>query len=82
MKQHGVKKEDVIDEFRGQVVSAWKDVNEGLLDPTEVPKPILMRVLNLCRVMDVLYKDADCYTHSGESTKDQITALLLNPFPL
>lgn len=79
MKQHGVSKEDAIKELSLQVTNAWKDINEELLDPTEVPKPLLMRVLNLSRVIDVLYKDSDGYTHSGESTKKIIEALLLNP---
>ncbi|KAJ1441933.1 Terpenoid cyclases/protein prenyltransferase alpha-alpha toroid [Sesbania bispinosa] len=80
MKQHGVSKQDTINEFVRQVTSAWKDINEELLDPTEVPKPLLMRVLNLSRVMDALYKDADCYTNSKGLTKNLITTLLLNPW--
>ncbi|KAI4356603.1 hypothetical protein L6164_000614 [Bauhinia variegata] len=81
MKEHGVQKQDAIDELKKQVTKAWKDVNEEFLDPTHVPKPLLMVVLNLTRVMDVLYKDGDCYTHSHGSTKNYIKALLLNPVP-
>ena len=60
-------------------MSAWMDINEECLDPTDLPKPLLLRVLNLSRVMDVLYKDGDCYTHSKGSTKKDIVALLLDP---
>ncbi|KAI4356606.1 hypothetical protein L6164_000616 [Bauhinia variegata] len=81
MKEHGVQKQDAIDELKKQVTKVWKDVNEEFLDPTQVPKPLLMVVLNLTRVMDVLYKDGDCHTHSHGSTKNYIKALLLNPVP-
>ncbi|KAI4356604.1 hypothetical protein L6164_000615 [Bauhinia variegata] len=64
IKEHGVKRQDAIDELNKQVANAWKDVNEEFLDPTQVPKPLLMAVLNLTRVMEVLYRDGDCYTHS------------------
>ncbi|XP_027354358.1 (-)-germacrene D synthase-like [Abrus precatorius] len=82
MKQHSVTKQEANHEFYRQVTSAWKDINEECLDPTEVPKPLLMRVLNLSRVIDVLYKDGDCYTNSKGSTKDDVEALLLNPWPV
>ncbi|KAK7262668.1 hypothetical protein RJT34_30243 [Clitoria ternatea] len=82
MKQHGVTKHDAIDELYRQVVSSWEDINEECLDPTEVPKSLLSVVLNLSRVIDVLYKDGDCYTHSEGSSKNDIAALLLNQWPL
>ncbi|KAI4354667.1 hypothetical protein L6164_003514 [Bauhinia variegata] len=82
MKEHGVQKHEAIDELQKEVVKAWKDVNEEFLDPTQVPKPLLMPVLNLTRVMDVLYKNEDCYTYSQGSTKNYIKALLLNPVPV
>ncbi|XP_054793770.1 (-)-germacrene D synthase-like [Prosopis cineraria] len=81
-KQYGANKEEAIEVFERQVTSAWKDINEELLDLKDLARPLLMRILNLCRVMDVLYKDADCYTDSTKSTKDQITAMLLKPFHL
>ncbi|XP_061353567.1 (-)-germacrene D synthase-like isoform X3 [Gastrolobium bilobum] len=79
MKQHGVTIQDAIDELYRQVTSAWKDINEELLDPAEMPKPLLMVVLNLSRVIDVFYKEGDGYTHSKGSTKNQIADILLNP---
>ncbi|XP_061351012.1 (-)-germacrene D synthase-like [Gastrolobium bilobum] len=82
MKQHGVTKQDAIDELYRRVTSAWKDINEELLDPTEMPKPLLMVVLNLSRVIYVLYKEGDGYTHSKESTKKEIADILLKPLPV
>ncbi|KAK7257297.1 hypothetical protein RIF29_31168 [Crotalaria pallida] len=79
MKQYDVTKQDAIDEFQRQVINAWKDINEECLEPAQVSKPLLERVLNLTRSMDVMYKDGDGYTHSKGSTKKNIEALLLNP---
>ena len=54
MKQYGVSKQEVHDEFQKQIVNAWKDINKECIRPTEVPEPLLTRVVNLARVMDLL----------------------------
>ena len=82
MKLHGVSKQEVHEEFRKQVVNAWKDINKECIRPTEVPVPLLMRVLNLARVMDLLYKDEDAYTHLGEVMIEGVTSLLVDPVPI
>ncbi|XP_058730544.1 (-)-germacrene D synthase-like [Vicia villosa] len=82
MNEHGVSREDAINELSRKVTNAWKDINEELLHSTDVPKPILMRVLNLSRVADLFYKDEDCYTHSQGSLKKDIISILLNPCPI
>ncbi|KAL5736128.1 hypothetical protein ACOSQ2_030916 [Xanthoceras sorbifolium] len=84
MKQHaGVSEEEVIKIFRKEIFNAWKDINQEFLKPTAAaaPMPILTRILNLSRVMDVIYKDDDGYTNSYV-IKHYIDSLLLNPFPL
>ncbi|KAL5804323.1 hypothetical protein ACOSQ3_031123 [Xanthoceras sorbifolium] len=84
MKQHaGVSEEEVIKMFRKEIFNAWKDINQEFLKPTAAaaPMPILTRILNLSRVMDVMHKDDDGYTNS-HVTKHYIDSLLLNPFPL
>jgi hypothetical protein len=82
MTQHGATEEEAINEFRIQVRDAWKDINEECLYPTSVPMPILTRVLNLARVIDVLYKDEDCYTHAGTLLKAFVTSMLIDPVPV
>ncbi|XP_027355362.1 (-)-germacrene D synthase-like [Abrus precatorius] len=82
IRQHSVTRQDAVDELYRQVMNAWKDINEEGLEPAEVPKPLLKVVLNLSRVMHVLYNDGDCYTHSEGSTKKDIAALLLNSWPV
>ncbi|RVW79396.1 (-)-germacrene D synthase [Vitis vinifera] len=82
VKQFGVSKEEAYDEFKKQVENAWKDINEEFLQPTAVPVPLLTRVLNLSRVMDVLYKDEDEYTLVGPLMKDLVAGMLIDPVPM
>ncbi|KAK4539090.1 hypothetical protein RGQ29_031979 [Quercus rubra] len=82
MKQYGVSKQEVHDEFRKQIVNAWKDINKECLGPTEVQVPLLTRVVNLARVMDLLYKDEDAYTHLGGVMVEGITSMLVDPVPV
>ncbi|TKY66670.1 (-)-germacrene D synthase [Spatholobus suberectus] len=81
MKQHNTSRQDAIKELLKMVESAWKDINEACLNPTEVPMNFLLRVVNLARMMDVLYKDEDIYTNAGGIMKDYIKALLINKMP-
>ena len=67
MAQHGATEEEATNELSKQVKDAWKDINEECLNPTTVPMPFLTRILNLARVMDLVYKDEDGYTNAGTS---------------
>ncbi|XP_031284205.1 (-)-germacrene D synthase-like [Pistacia vera] len=82
MIQHGATEEEARNEFQKQVIDAWKDINEEYLRPTAVPMPLLDRILNLSRVIDVIYKDEDGYTHAHVMLKDSVASLLINPVPL
>ncbi|KAK6229605.1 hypothetical protein SCA6_018556 [Theobroma cacao] len=82
MEQYGVSAQEAYDEFNKHIESSWKDVNKEFLKPTEMPVPVLNRSLNLARVMDVLYREGDGYTHVGKAAKDGITSLLIDPVPL
>ncbi|RVW37312.1 (-)-germacrene D synthase [Vitis vinifera] len=82
MKQHGASEQETRDEFKKQVRDAWKDINQECLMPTAVPMTVLMRILNLARVMDVVYKHEDGYTHSGTFLKDLVTSLLIDSVPI
>ena len=79
MKQHGATEDEAVQEFRKQITDAWKDINEGFIHPTSVPMPVLMRILNLARVMDVVYKNEDGYTNGGAVLKDFVSSLLIDP---
>ena len=82
MKQHGVPEQVVHDELNKQVANAWKDINEECIRPTIVPMTLLMRVLNLARVIDVIYKDGDGYTHVGKEMKNNVASMLIDPVPI
>nr|QNV48472.1 cadinene synthase [Ficus carica] len=82
-KQYGVSEQEAYGELNKKVVDAWKDINEELLiNPTAMPRPVLIRVLNLSRVIDLLYKDGDGYTHVGKVTRDSIATLLIDSVPV
>ncbi|KAJ0045748.1 hypothetical protein Pint_04340 [Pistacia integerrima] len=70
MIQHGATEEEARNEFQKQVIDAWNDINEECLRPTAVPMPLLDRILNPSRVIDVIYKDEDGYTHAYVMLKD------------
>ncbi|MBA0786425.1 hypothetical protein Gotri_026738, partial [Gossypium trilobum] len=78
-KQYGVSAQEAYDEFYKRINNAWKDMNEAFLKPTVVPTSALNRILNLTKVIDLLYKDEDAYTRVGDSAKTSITALLIDP---
>ncbi|TYH46505.1 hypothetical protein ES332_D11G340700v1 [Gossypium tomentosum] len=86
MRDYGVSQQEACIELKKQVENAWKDINHELMfseTSKVVPMPVLMRSLNLTRVIDFLYKDGeDRYTHVGKNSKDGITFLLINPISL
>lgn len=81
MEQYGCSEEEACVELHKQVVDAWKDTNEACLHPIAVPMPILMRVVNFSRVMNLLYLDEDGYTNARSETKSLIKSLLVHPMP-
>ncbi|TYJ11432.1 hypothetical protein E1A91_A11G275800v1 [Gossypium mustelinum] len=82
MKQYGVSMQEAYDELNKQISDAWKDINEEFLKPTAAPTSALIRVLNLAKVIDLLYKGEDAYTQVGDSAKTSITALLIDSIPI
>lgn len=73
MKQHDVTNvEKVYDFLNQQVEDKWKEMNLESLKCKDVPMPVITRLVNLARVMDVLYKYDDTYTRVGEELKDNI----------
>ncbi|TQD91285.1 hypothetical protein C1H46_023129 [Malus baccata] len=82
MKKYGATEEEAIIELRKQVNNAWKDINEACLHPTAVPMPLLIRILNFARVMDVVYKCEDGYTNAEGGLKDFIVSTLVEPVAL
>ncbi|KAM6581694.1 hypothetical protein CsatA_005468 [Cannabis sativa] len=83
MKQYEVSEKEAIEELNKRVVNYWKEINEDFIRPTVMPFPILVRVLNVTKVLDLLYKNGDDqYTHVGKVFKESIAALLIDPIPV
>ncbi|GAB4850253.1 hypothetical protein Ancab_029549, partial [Ancistrocladus abbreviatus] len=76
-KQYGVSEEQACHELNKQVEDAWKDVNQACLNPTATSSSVLTRMVNLARVIDLVYKEDDCYTHSTKM-KDYVTSLFVD----
>lgn len=82
MKQYNVTEEYVHDLFNKQIKDAWKDIIHESLVCKDVPMTLIMRVINLARVMDVLYKYKDSFTHVGEELINHIKSLLVHPISI
>ncbi|CAN0889533.1 (-)-germacrene D synthase [Linum grandiflorum] len=85
MKQHGAAREDAIVALKSMAEEDWKIMNEEfltMLNPptTSCTKGFLQTFTGLAQVMEVLYKYFDGYTNSDTTTKDLLTALLVDPF--
>ncbi|CAN4075606.1 unnamed protein product [Withania somnifera] len=82
VKEFGCSKQEAYVRIEKLVVNAWQDINKDFLHPLPAPMPILMRVLNLTRAINLLYKDEDIYTNSKTKLKDIIDKVLVQPFKI
>lgn len=82
MRQHGVKEEVAREEFGRRVDGCWKDINEMMMKPYVMPKPLLTQILNECRIVDVIYKGEDGYTFSNNNMKTNISHILTDHIPI
>lgn len=57
---------------------SWKDINEGWLNSAvnDIPRPLFLRIVNLARVNEVIYRFEDGFTHAEVVLKDIIASLL------
>ncbi|KAI3499040.1 hypothetical protein L1887_34832 [Cichorium endivia] len=78
LKEFDVTKEHVYDLFKEKVENAWKEINRESLMCKDVPIPIIMRTINLARVIEVLYKYEDNFTHVGEEARNLIKSLMIH----
>nr|WBO38676.1 terpene synthase 5 [Aquilaria agallochum] len=66
MKQYGVTRQEAVEQLSKQVNDAWKDINEECMRATAVEMQLLTPLLNLARVIHVLYNNHDGYTNPHE----------------
>ncbi|KAM6581833.1 hypothetical protein CsatA_005607 [Cannabis sativa] len=81
IKKYGVEEEEAIQRLKEQVSDSWKDLNEECLYPNNmnIPMPLLMRVLDLVRMNNELYREGDGFTREA-FIKDLIDSLIINPY--
>ncbi|KAI3457016.1 hypothetical protein Pfo_013679 [Paulownia fortunei] len=79
MNQNGTSEKEAFAEFQEQLKKAWKDINQECLQPTAISLPILMNIVNLARVINLLYVDEDGYVNPTTKTKDYINSVLIEP---
>ncbi|KAJ8436199.1 hypothetical protein Cgig2_006886 [Carnegiea gigantea] len=78
IQENGVSEEEACRELYKQVDDAWKDLNAAFFNPQSPPMPLLLRILNYARVMELLYKVEDGYSDSI-NTKRYLVSLLVDP---
>ncbi|KAF8408838.1 hypothetical protein HHK36_004907 [Tetracentron sinense] len=82
MKEYEVSEEEACKKLQNMVEGAWKDINSECLAPTPIPLPLLMPIVNLARIIEVMYMYGDGYSDSSGQTKENIASLLADPFVL
>ncbi|KAF8408837.1 hypothetical protein HHK36_004906 [Tetracentron sinense] len=80
MKEHEVLEEEACEKLQKMVEGAWKDINSECLAPTPIPFPLLLPIVNLARIIEVIYMYGDGYTDSSGRTKENIASLLVDCF--
>ncbi|KAI7748324.1 hypothetical protein M8C21_016748 [Ambrosia artemisiifolia] len=79
MKEHDVTEEYAIDLFNQRVEDAWKDMNLDLLTCKHIPLALKMRVINLARVIESIYKYDDYLKNVGAEMRNNIKSCFINP---
>nr|ABB00361.1 germacrene A synthase [Crepidiastrum sonchifolium] len=82
IKTYGVSEKEAIDELNKMIENAWKDINEGCLKPREVSMDVLAPILNLARMIDVVYRYDDGFTFPGKTMKEYTTLLFVGSSPM
>lgn len=83
MEKHGMSEEEAKEKISVEVEDAWKDINQAMLKPYVIPKPLLTRILNLARSADVIYKGtSDGFTQVNQTFKDKVASVLAHPVPI
>ncbi|KAH0681302.1 hypothetical protein KY284_022387 [Solanum tuberosum] len=84
MQENNLSVEEASAQLSEIAENAWKDLNKECIKSTDsMPTEILMRVVNLTRLIDVVYKNnQDGYSDPKNNVKSVIEALLVNPIDL
>ncbi|KAJ9565412.1 hypothetical protein OSB04_001378 [Centaurea solstitialis] len=78
MKQYDVSEEHARDLLYKKIEDVWKNIVRESLVCKDVPMPLITCVINLARVIDVIYQDKDHFTYVGEEMKSHIRSLFVS----
>ncbi|KAG6495717.1 alpha-humulene synthase-like [Zingiber officinale] len=77
MKEFATDEKEAYKNLMEMVEDAWKDHNKECLDPTQVPRLLIEKIVNFSRVIEEFYKYTDTYTDSKTRMKDNVNILLV-----
>ncbi|XP_042400333.1 alpha-humulene synthase-like [Zingiber officinale] len=77
MKEFATDEKEAYKNLMEMVEDAWKDHNKECLNPTQVPRLLIEKIVNFSRVIEEFYKYTDTYTDSKTTTKDNVNILLV-----
>ncbi|KAD6118692.1 hypothetical protein E3N88_09963 [Mikania micrantha] len=72
-------KEHAISLVRKEIEDTWKDINRESLMCKDVPRPLIIAVVNFTRTMFYLYKSNDSFSDGGEDINASIKSLFVDP---
>ncbi|CAN0923096.1 Alpha-copaene synthase [Linum grandiflorum] len=83
MEQYKASEEEALESLWKEISNAWKDVTQEYCDqkPTSLPVVFTHRLLNLVRLVGLLYENGDSITNP-DIIKDHLTSLFIDPIPL
>ncbi|XP_038984288.1 alpha-humulene synthase-like [Phoenix dactylifera] len=79
VKEHGTSVQEACEKLLGMIEDEWKILNHECLHMAAMPTSLIMRIINLARMMETIYRKYDSYTHALDTMKDHITSLLVEP---
>ncbi|GMJ06428.1 terpene synthase 18, sesterterpene synthase 1 [Hibiscus trionum] len=83
MTQYGATRHEATEAFKDMIEAAFKELNQGCLRPTPIPREIVNRVVNYRRLCTTFYMDEiDGYSIPEICIKDVVTKMLIHPIPL
>ncbi|XP_051118396.1 (-)-5-epieremophilene synthase STPS3-like [Andrographis paniculata] len=83
VEEKGVSVKEAIDKFYEMDEDAWKDMNEEVLKQSRQSREVLTRILNLARVIEVVYKGTqDGYTLPERVLASHIKSMLVDPIKI
>ncbi|CAF1934666.1 hypothetical protein HID58_068224 [Brassica napus] len=83
MKQYGVTKEEAVEEMGKMAEESYKIMmNEFMVSNITMPRQIVVRIINIARVIAVYYREGEGFTYPDGTLKDRLASLFIKPIPL